>query len=105
MSKSGTPASCIDGRFGTSGDRSLVVTASARSALALTCGKPVSTSVNIMVMRPPMTSFIAGGELLYGTCSISMPALWAKVAPETIGDERPLAYTRLHGLALGKGTS
>ena len=41
-----------------------VVTASARNAPPLTWGRPVSTSVNIMVMRPPITSFIAGGELL-----------------------------------------
>jgi hypothetical protein len=64
MSKSGTPASCIDGSCGINGERSLVVTASARSAPPLTCGMPVSTSVNIMVIRPPITSLSAGGELL-----------------------------------------
>ncbi|MGY3076084.1 hypothetical protein ACVWZZ_002455 [Bradyrhizobium sp. LM6.10] len=64
MSKSGTPASCIEGRVGTSDERSLVVTASARSALPWTWGRPVRISTNIIETRPPMTSLSAGGELL-----------------------------------------
>src|SRR4051812_14372037 len=68
MSNPGTPASGIEGGLGTGGERSWVVPASARSAPPFTWGSPVSTSINIMVMRPPITSFSAGGELLYGTC-------------------------------------
>jgi hypothetical protein len=91
MSKFGTPASSIDGKSGTSADRPLVVTASARRSLLLTCGSPVSTSMNIMVMRPPSTSLSAGGELLYGTCRRSIPACFANVAPDTLDDDEPLA--------------
>ena len=44
----------------------LVVTASAFSALALTWGRPVGTSMNIIETRPAITSVKAGGELLSG---------------------------------------
>ena len=52
------------GSSGSSAERCLVVTASAFSALPLTWGRPVSTSMNIMETRPAITSVSAGGELL-----------------------------------------
>ncbi len=61
MSNSGTPASCIEGRLGRSLERSAVVTASARSEPALTWLSDAVMSTNIIEMRPPMMSVMAGG--------------------------------------------
>ena len=64
MSKPVTPASSSVGSSGNNGLRCRRVTASARNAPDLTCGRPVVRSVNIIDTRPASTSWMAGGELL-----------------------------------------
>src|SRR5258705_39601 len=58
-SKPGTPASAIVGRSGTTEMRSLVVTASARTLPAFTCGRIEGMLSKITSTRPGMRSLIA----------------------------------------------
>ncbi|MNO07896.1 hypothetical protein D3C81_2302900 [compost metagenome] len=52
---------------------------------------PAAKSTNIACTWPPITSVIAGGVLLYGTCSIFRPAIFDSVAPATMPVLLPLA--------------
>src|ERR1700738_2786228 len=97
MSKPVTPASSRVGNSGKSGLRCSRVTASARNAPERTCGSPVVRSVNIIETRPASTSWSAGGELLYGTCSMSRPAQCARVSPATMPEVLALAKESLPG--------
>src|SRR3954467_3205114 len=60
MSKLVTPASCKEGSSGNNVLRCILVTARARSAWALTWGRPLVRSMNIIDTRPPSTSLTAG---------------------------------------------
>src|ERR1700730_1935510 len=97
MSKPVTPASSRVGNSGKSGLRCSRVTASARNAPERTGGSPVVRSVNIIETRPASTSWSAGGELLYGTCSMSRPAQCARVSPATMPEVLALAKESLPG--------
>ena len=60
-SKPAKPLSAIVGIAGNCGERGRVVTASARSLPALTCGKATGTLANINCTLPLIMSRIAGG--------------------------------------------
>src|SRR5262249_23544692 len=105
MSKPLTPASSSVGSSGMRVERLSRVTASARSLPALTCGKAVVRSANIIDTRPASTSLRAGGTLLYGTCSMSTSAQCLSVSPATTPDVLPLANESLPGFALAYAIS
>src|SRR5438876_8996409 len=100
MSNPVTPASSSVGNSGTSVERLILVTASARSEPAFTCGNPVVRSANIIDTRPARTSLSATGTVLYGTCSMSISAQCLSVSPATMPEVLPLANDSLPGFAL-----
>ena len=59
-SKPGSPDSATVGNSGALGKRSALLTPSARTLPARTCGMVAPAVLNIMVMRPGIRSFIAG---------------------------------------------
>src|SRR5262249_58641253 len=94
------PDSSMVGRSGKSELRLMRDTAIARSAPDLTCGLAVVKSASIIDTRPAITSWSAGGGVLYGTCTMSVPAQRLMGASATIPAGLPLANHRLPGLAL-----
>src|SRR5262249_5750004 len=99
-SKPVIPASSIVGSSGNSELRCRRVTASARRAPDLTCGRPDVRSANIIDTRPASTSWMAGGVLLWGTCSMLISAQCASVSPATMPEGLALANDSLPGLGL-----
>ena len=67
ISKSFKPASIIVGTSGASGERFGLVTASAFSLPAFTCGSAVVIVSNMIGTWSPRMSFSAGALPLYGT--------------------------------------
>jgi hypothetical protein len=61
---SGNPASFIPGRSGTSGERSRVLTASARSFPPLAWGSTEGDVPNVSCVSPAMTDWMAGAPPL-----------------------------------------
>ena len=72
--KSLKPCSCMVGTSGMPFQRSLPVTASARSLPSCTSGSAIWVPMKNMSMWPPSKSVMAAGVPLYGTCSMSMSA-------------------------------
>src|ERR1700682_5933809 len=58
------------GRSGRTSERRAVVTASALTFPALTCGPAVGADANISCTSPDSIAVIAGAPPLYGTCTI-----------------------------------
>lgn len=69
------PASSIVRNSGAALARTGVVTARARTRPFLTNGRIEGRESNIICTCPPTRSVIAGALLLYGTCTMSMPAI------------------------------
>ena len=88
------------GSSGNSVLRLIRVIASARSAPALTCGRPVVRSMNIIDTRPAEQVVDRRRRASYGTCSMSRPAQCLSVSPATTPEALPLANDSLPGLAL-----
>ncbi|CFW13724.1 Uncharacterised protein [Bordetella pertussis] len=101
-SKFSKPDSFMVGRSGALAERSVVVTASARSLPACTCGHDDGMLSNMNCTWPPIRSVTAGALPLYGTCSTSIPARCLNSSP-AMWIEVPLpdeAKASLPGLAL-----
>src|SRR5690348_965714 len=93
------------GTFGTRGTRLRLLTPSARTLFACTCGRPVATSVIIIVIWPPRRSVTACGLLLYGTLSNCAPAICWKSSPAMRDDELPHPKLTLPGFAFAYAMS
>ena len=90
-SNPGHPSSAIVGTSGSDGSRVAVVTASARSLPAFTCGEALTTLSIMIGTWPAITSISAGPLPLYGTCSMSMPAARLKSSmPRWDGEPLPI---------------
>ena len=76
--KPGRPASATVGSAGISGVRRALVTASARSRPASTCGSTGGRPIEPRAMRPASRSVSCGPPPLYGTCGMSRPAACLK---------------------------
>ena len=77
----------MPGRSGTSGERSRVLTAIARSRPLLACGSTVGEVPKVSCVSPAITDWIAGAPPRYGTCVICVPVSWVKSAAPRCGAE------------------
>ena len=69
------------GISGATGERRDPPTASALILPAFTCGSTACTALNMNATSPAMSPVIAPAEPLYGTCSISIPAVDLNSSP------------------------
>src|SRR5262245_41509174 len=102
ISKPTTPDSTRVGRPGANLDRSIDVTASARTALLRICVNTGGIVANMTSARPAMTSLNAEPTLRYGTWTIARPVIRLKSSPVRCG-EAPIpedANTPVSPLAL-----
>ena len=81
MSKPGTPASAIVGRSGASFERCAVVTASARSLPAFTCGMALARLSNMNCVSPASSACVAGAPPLNGMWTMSVPVSTLNSSP------------------------
>ena len=81
-SNPGSAASAMVGKSGNCAERFAVVTASARSRPAFTCGNAVGIASNIACTCPAMMSMCASGLDLYAMCSIVIPDIDLNSSPE-----------------------
>ena len=58
-----------------------MVTASARSLPAFTCGSTAATLANIMSTSPASSAVVAGAPPLYGTWTTFTPAMTLNISP------------------------
>ena len=104
-SSSASPVSAMVGKSGNSAERAAPVVPIMRSVPAAMCGVTTSAGENSMSMRPPSRSVTAGPVPRYGTCSMSMPAIWRE---QRAGKMRGRAgagraVRQLAGIGLGVG--
>jgi hypothetical protein len=85
---SGKPASRMPGRSGTSGERSRVLTAIARSRPLEACGSTDGEVPKVSCVSPAITDWIAGRRRGKGTCVICAPVSWVKSAPRGAAPSR-----------------
>jgi hypothetical protein len=85
VSKPFMPSSSSVGRSGAMAVRWRLVTASALSVPARTCGRTVDAGENISCTWPPSRSATAGVLPLYGTWTHLMPAISAYSSPDRCG--------------------
>ena len=81
------PASAIPGISGIRGERSGLVTASARSRPAFTIGSTEGGVANETCVSPATSDTTAGEPPLNGTCTIWIPAAWLNEAAPKCGAE------------------
>ncbi|MNR00373.1 hypothetical protein D3C85_1161430 [compost metagenome] len=81
-SKPGRPASAIVGTLGSASERVAPVTPSALTLPVEMYCTWLDTVSNIIEMRPPSKSVNAAAEPLYGTWTISMPAIDLNNSPD-----------------------
>src|SRR4051812_22061770 len=73
------------GTCGSACERTLLVTARARSLPALICGTAGGNEVNAMGVCPAIVECTAKPALLNGTCTRSRPSDWRKSSPIRCG--------------------
>ena len=80
------------GKWGSAADRMAVLTASARSVPALTCGATCETDTKPSCTCPPIMSVMSGPVPRQGTCFMRMPvSLTTRPAARTIDPARAAA--------------
>src|SRR4249920_4265381 len=78
----GNAASAMVGSSGAAGERDELVTASALSLPACTCGNTVGMVANNREVWPAIKSVMAGTLPLYGTCTMSTLAMDLNSSPD-----------------------